>query len=423
MRATRCRTNSLVGLCLIAVLTLAIFVSGGQCSDNFSIDGYYKSFFVGYELPSVSTSGRSLDLPPLGSVSNRLRLNVHLGLHENASFTMSYDFAPRVQDHLLFEESVMAASIDPFGYRVDDLRSYLYPSRSDEVASFAIFQNLDRAFFEIRTELADIFIGRQPIAWGSARAVNPTDILAPYTYETLDTEDRVGIDAIRARIPLGFMGELDAGCVFGEDFKFDKSALYLRTKFYMAHTDISLLAIGYRENLMLGVDLTRAIGGAGFWLEAAHNFADALTDEITPGAEDFFRVTVGSDYSFGGETYAFIEYHFNQAGANDPGQYFGNAAHTAYTEGSTYLLGRHYLIPGVSYQVTPLISATLETLCNLSDWSAYMAPSVEYNIAENIYLAGGAFVGVGKSPDLLAGPRSEFGSYPDIFFTSFRVYF
>jgi ribosomal protein S27E len=49
------------------------------------------------------------------------------------------------------------------------------------------------------------------------------------------------------------------------------------------------------------------------------------------------------------------------------------------------------------------------------------APSVDYNIAQNIYLAGGAYLGLGKRPEILptmsplAGTlfHSEFGAYPD----------
>ncbi len=407
---------------LLTVLLTVVVASAARGSDRLSIDGYYKSFFVGYRWPSVSLSGVSLDIPPLGSVSNRLRINSHWRLCDNVSFAVSYDFAPRVQDRILFEQTAVAISVDPFSYRVDDLNGRLYPHEADEVASFAVFQNLDRAFFELRTSRADFYVGRQPIAWGSARTINPTDILAPFTYETLDTEDRIGVDAVRVRVPLGFMGEVDAGYVFGEDFEFGESAMFLRTKFYVSRTDLSLLAVGYRENLLIGFDLTRAIGGAGFWLETAHTFADALAGEDSPGDEDFFRATLGCDYSFG-DTYGFVEYHFNQAGETDPREYLGNTTRTAYLEGSTYLLGRHYLIPGLVRQVTPLLTATLETLWNLSDGSAYLAPSAEYNLAENIYLAGGAFIGVGKGPNLLEGTRSEFGSYPDILFTSFRVYF
>ncbi|MGB2697356.1 MAG: hypothetical protein WBD28_05785, partial [Candidatus Zixiibacteriota bacterium] len=102
-----------------------------------------------------------------------------------------------------------------------------------------------------------------------------------------------------------------------------------------------------------------------------------------------------------------------------------------YREGPVYLMGRHYLAPGFSHQITPLITFTGEALINLSDPSLFLVPQLEYNIAENIYLSAGAYLGLGKSPEMRkkqeGEPKlqlgSEFGSYPDLYFTSFRVYF
>ena len=101
----------------------------------------------------------------------------------------------------------------------------------------------------------------------------------------------------------------------GEDFKFDQSAFFARGKVYVAQTDLTLMAVGFRENLMLGVDVARSIGGAGAWMEAAHVFADALNDD-SPDARDYFRGSIGCDYSFENNTYVFVEYHFNQAGGD-----------------------------------------------------------------------------------------------------------
>lgn len=411
--------SSLMTLTVLCILTLASSAIG---SDRISINGYFKSFFTAYELPSVDLNGDALDLPPLGSVSNRVRLNGRWKISSDLAFSLSYDFAPRVQDPALFINAFEFTTINPYGYRFDDFDQRLYPSETDDVASFAIFQNLDRAMLEIHTHAADIYLGRQGIAFGSARVINPTDILAPYSYETLDTEDRVGIDAVRVRIPLSFMSEIDAGYVFGDDFKFENSAMFLRTKFYVARTDIAAIAVGFRENLMLGLDFTRSVGGAGVWLECAHTFTDALSDHDTD-SRDYFRATLGADYSLGENTYGFAEYHFNQAGADDAKEYLERLTTTAYTDGSVYLLGRHYLIPGVSHQISPLLTGNLEILSNLSDWSVYLAPGLEYNIAENIYLAGGAYIGLGREPSLAETARSEFGTYPDLFYTSFRVYF
>ena len=66
-----------------------------------------------------------------------------------------------------------------------------------------------------------------------------------------------------------------------------------------------------------------------------------------------------------------------------------------------------------------------QMLFNLSDPSAFIAPQVAYNIAEDIHLSVGGFVSVGKRPKNGEAPefQSEFGSYPNLFFSSFRVYF
>jgi len=94
-------------------------------------------------------------------------------------------------------------------------------------------------------------------------------------------------------------------------------------------------------------------------------------------------------------------------------------------------MGKHYLNLGSTYQLTGLVSLTGLLIVNLSDQSLIFSPFLEYNIAENIYLSGGAYIGLGKKAELISGLstsklplfRSEFGSYPDMIFTSFRVYF
>ena len=158
---------------LLTTLALVILTAAASAEDRLDVDGYFKSFFVVYKMPSVSTDGYRLNTPPLGSVANRLRFSAHLTLQRDISFAMSYDFAPRVQDRLLFDQPLTVGTIDPLSYRFDDLRPRMYPSCGDEVASFAIFHNLDRAFFEFRTDRVDIFVGRQPIARGSADGSAP----------------------------------------------------------------------------------------------------------------------------------------------------------------------------------------------------------------------------------------------------------
>jgi hypothetical protein len=387
-------------------------------NDGLQISGYYKNFSTGFDSPLP-------DEPIAGAVNNRLRLNCAYAPTDTLSFDLSYDFAPRVQDPSLFSDPPIVGAADSLPYRVADFDSAIYPGENDPVGSFGFFHNLDRASIAYGADFGDITIGRQAIAWGSARVVNPTDIIAPYAYNQLDTEDRIGVDAVRVQIPIGALGEFDTGYVFGENLAFEKSAFFLRSQLNAVETDFSISLVGFREHLTTGFDIARGIGGAGFWFEVAYVYANAFDGE-NGEADNYLRASVGLDYSFAGRAYGFIEYHFSGAGAGEPGNYLDNLSEPAYTDGAIYLLGRHYLAPGLTFQITPLISLGGVLLSNISDPSVFPSLQVEYNFAQDIYLSAGGFIGIGKRPeteDEETQFKSEFGGYPTLFFSSFRIYF
>jgi hypothetical protein len=417
---------------ILVIITCMIYpLQQAEASDWLFISGYVKNYSMAIDQPDALNFDSTKTQTVFGSVSNRLRLNMSSKINSWMSLSLAYDLSPRIQDNSLFDEQMLGFGLGQQTYRAVDFDSRLYPQEGEPVSSFAVFHNLDRALLSIKSKLFDLYLGRQAISWGSARVVNPTDVLIPFTFNELDVEDRIGVDAVRLRFPIGFMAELDGGYVFGEDFEFQNSAIFMRSKFYYRRTDISLLAVGFRENLLAGLDLARSIGGAGFWFEGAYVFVGALDSDDCDCDEDYFRATTGLDYSLRDGTYLFAEYHYNQAGISNTYKYLYAFDKTAYTEGAVYLFGRHYLAPGISRQITPLITLTGEALINLGDQSVFFMPQVEYNVAEDVYLSGGAYLGLGKEPKQFTfygyGPflrlRSEFGTYPDFYFTSFRVYF
>jgi len=405
-----------------------LIVSGSfstAAAGDFTLDGSVKSYFYIFQPPSVQGAAGRSSAEALSS--SRVRIQAAYTPSAWMRLEAAYDLAPRIQSRGLENNVLFPGTIDPFVYRAVDPDPLLYPSEQSEVDNFALGHNLDRASATFRSRPADVTFGRQAIAWGSAHAVNPTDVLAPFSFDTLDTEDRIGIDAVRARIPIGVLSEIDIGYVFGKDFKFSNSAFFTRTAFNVLGTDLSILLMGFRENILFGFDLARSVGGAGYWLETAYVFADAMNGEQNSAAKDYARVSTGMDYNLTGTLYGFVEYHFNGAGASQPGDYLGQSAETAYTEGSVYLLGRHYIIPGIVYQCTPLITLTGQSLINAADPSVYLAPQLDYNIASNVYMGVGAFIGVGSGPvpgdSQLPVLQSEFGAYPNTYFASLRYYF
>lgn len=421
MRRSKSYQLSAVSCQLKKIVVLAICLMtaplSGITNAEFRVGGYYKNFSTVFNSPLPDAS-------MTGIVVNRLRFDLSYAPTDALSFAFAYDFTPRVQDPLLFSQSPFAVGVASSRYRIADLDSLIYPREEEPVGSVGIYHNLDRVSVHFSTDFADISVGRDAIAWGSARVVNPTDVIAPYTYDQLDTEDRVGVDAIRVRVPVGVMGEVDTGYIFGSNFDFGKSAVFLRSQLNAAETDFSILVLEFQKNLLVGLDVARGIGGAGSWLEMAYVFAKPFDDEPNT-SDNYLRTSVGLDYSFGGETYAFIEYHFSGAGAKNAEDFLTNLEQPAYTSGGVYLLGRHYLAPGFTHQLTPLISFSGQMLFNLSDPSTFIAPQIAYNVAEDIHLSVGGFVSIGKRPKNSDSTQlqSEFGSYPNLFFSSFRVYF
>lgn len=434
--------KSIVSAVILTLVGLLAAVPLVQARDWLSVHGYYKSYFTAYDWPDIdffisNKFDYTKESPVYAAVDNHLRLKATALITDRLSLTGAYDFSPRAErDTTLNPVPSWLASISTPrpGYRVDDIRQRLFPEPGEPVGNFSIYQNLDRLFLTVNSRFADLYIGRQAIAWGSARVINPTDVFAPYTFNELDVEDRIGVDAVRLRMPIGSLSEIDAGYVLGDDFESRKSAMFLRGKFNYRRSDISLMAVGFRENLMIGLDVTRPIGGAGFWFEGAYVFDKALKSDERDSDYDFFRGTIGCDYSLRDGTYLFIEYHYNGAGVNDIEHWFEVVDESAYLDASGYLFGKHYLAPGVNYQLTPLIMLGGQLLVNLNDPSLFIMPTLECNIAENIYLSGGAYMGFGGSAEYNMdiegmGPgewsrlKSEFGNYPDYYFTSFRIYF
>jgi hypothetical protein len=392
-------TTSMLLLCYSAALAQ---------ESNIKTGGYVRSFLIFTDSETDSST----------ELLSRVRWRLFIPKEESVSWEVAYELLPRLREKSIGMASPTSLIIS---YRTFDLDELVYPDSVDSGSDFLLQQNLDRLNVTFETDKFDVFIGRQAVAFGSARAVNPTDIIAPFTYNTIAKEELVGVDAVRFKTPYADMGELDMGVVLGDDFRVEESAVFIRNRSYIYNTDITVMGMIFKENILAGLDIARSIGGAGVWLEAAHVFANA-TDSYRPD-ENYFRLSVGSDYSFTEKSYAYVEYHYNGAGSRNSENYLAPFSETAFTEGAVYLLGKQYLAPGFTYEITPLLFFSGSALINLNDSSILASPVFEYSIAQDIYANLGAFVGMGDSSDNPLKPESEFGLYSDTYYAALNIYF
>jgi hypothetical protein len=420
---------------IIAMCVIMTFVCrSAHAADNIRIRGYIKPLMI-------ITDNGSLDLTFTGSgerpdeeelsLPTTMRMSFTGQLSREVSIEAAYELTPSFRNPDTETMTVSLQGADPLSYRAADAGPTVV---SREGSDFVVNQNIDRLFVTFTTGMADIYLGRQPVAFGSARAVNPTDIFTAFRFSEINTEERTGIDAFRIRMPLGDLSELDAGVIAGDGFRLKQSATYLRSRFTAGKADISPIVAIFRENLMLGLDIASSAGDAGLWIEAAAVIADA-TGGRSP-EDDYIRLSTGIDYNFSGNFYTFIEYHFNGAGEHDPANHrkviTGLISKTAYRDGAVYLLGRHYLAPGFRYELTPLITVSGRALLNMDDGSLLLSPSISYSLSDDAVLDAGAFIAFGKKSGITATQNgslfitetnSEFGLYADIYFISARYYF
>lgn len=365
--------------------------------------GYVKSFLI---------TSESVDLP--GSTrtwqsQNSLRV-MWEGFGDRSAWQVHYELSPILssRSQTLVDKVTFAS---PGAWRLTDLDAQLAQDGKQRLV-----QNLDRFNVQFNLDAGDLTIGRQPITFGAARVINPTDVFLPFDVRTFNQEYRIGVDAVRFQHPFGQLSEFDIGVIAGDDVRASTSAAFVQIRTHVDGKDLQFAAARFAKQSLIGGGVQSALGDFGFWLEAAG----------VSGDDDYIRLSTGLDYAFTESVFAMAEYHYNGAGSDDPSGYFGQLASTPYRVGGVFLLGEHYLIPVINWQVTPLWSASLQSVVNLSDHSTFVNLSAVYNVTQNAYMDLGYYHFSGDSFRPSPGgirPGSEYGGNPDTLYASLRFYF
>jgi hypothetical protein len=109
------------------------------------------------------------------------------------------------------------------------------------------------------------------------------------------------------------------------------------------------------------------------------------------------------------------EYLFNGYGSKRPQNYQRVAASAPIQEGLGFLLARHYLLLGPSYQFHPLVTFNGLVILNIEDRSSMLRPQLVFSLVDNFQLDIFWTFTTGRKIEvapLTAVPviRSEFGS-------------
>lgn len=280
----------------------------------------------------------------------------------------------------------------------------------------------------------DLTVGRQPITFGHANVFTPLDLVNPFNPAFIDQEYKPGVDALRVDIYAGFSSQLTLAAAYAGSWDRDGLVVAAYGQSTVRVTDIGLFVASVRGDAVFGTSIVTSVGAVGVTSDVA------LT--LPAGDQDpFVRGTVGVLFRPTTTTTVTAEAYLQTLGATKPDDLLATTADPRFARGELWLMGVGYGSVAVVQEITSMVTGSVAVVANVLDPSAFVVPSLGWSVANNVELALGGYVGLGKRPDDveltdLIGPdlqplpaseltylNSEFGTYPGVAFAQVRVYF
>lgn len=355
-----------------------------------------------YGYPQISGASSELQ-PPEWAIDQRaeVRWNLSASVTPELEFGLQYGLAQRwrlAQDdgNLTFDGLGEVGA----NYRWQDLDAELY---SDDDDRLVLEQNLDRLYLLWLNDRGDISLGRQAISFGLSQQFSPIDVVLPANIGAAERTYRPGVDAVRWLQPLGQLGELDIGWVFGED-----QLAFVRTYNQVSALTLEFTALTVNGDYhLIGFGSQGTAGTWGWWQESAW-----LSSDEDQGA----RVTLGADQTVLDDVYVALEYHYNGLGEREAE--LATYQSGFYRKGMVIPAGRHYASLIASKPINPLLYAQGALLANLGDGGLLLNAMLDYSLTDNSRLDISASLPIADSPTMEGSDmstlqlRDEFGVYP-----------
>ncbi len=360
-------------------------------SKELDIFGYFEPQYMG-----ANIGGTFYNI-----ASNKLRVDLAKDFGDKVSFGANFDYitfhGKTEWDLLDYLPADIAGQIPPpfrklFTYHFGDMVQQVGPMtqpRPDRIF-------LDNAYVKLSWKKLDITIGKQQLGMGTGYTWNPTDLFN--VKDVLDpTYEQPGHNAVRMELQLNSKFSIDSYAAPGEQWQ--DSHYMLKIKSNIGRFDISLLGSqswqrrtdytnwlhpfsDYRRRL-LGGDFAGELFGLGLWGEGGYTFVDLQNGEGLPSMKNFWELVVGGDYTFNSGLYAMAEIYHNSLAPNDWRNYTLNDW-MWYFSTETKAISRDNLFGMIQYPATDLLTVGFMVIASLSDHSAALAPTLLWNMFEDV---------------------------------------
>ncbi len=299
---------------------------------------------------------------------------LHNRLNFEHKFNDSFRFNIELRNRLFAGQSVTSES--GFSQLVDhdngaiDL-TWLVVNTNDMVGVVQV----DRAWFEYKTDNWQLSAGRQRVNWGINLYWNNNDLFNTYSLVEFDYEERPGSDAVRVTRLIGDERWIEAAIkVPANDSDFVAA---LRYAFTLNRYDIKILGGTYKNEYVAGLGWEGNIGNVGFKGESA-----VFVPE-DPKRNTTVSISVSGDYYFPSKLFltgGYLYQNLETSGitAENIIDRFANGASP-----KRLMPFDHNFIANAGYPITPLLNVSLMATWSPEVNASFIMNSFSYSIAEN----------------------------------------
>ena len=276
----------------------------------------------------------------------------------------------------------------------------------------AVVGVIDRASVAYTTESLVLKAGRQAITWGSGLFFHPSDIVAPFSPNAIDTSYKPGVDMLYVQYLFDNGADIQTIAVpraetYGESAASDQSTLAIRGSATLGNLDGALFYARDRGDNVAGLNLSGPLGGASWNAEYVHwRLANG-----TMHPSWLFNITNFGTLGDWNVSY-FAEYFHNGFGvdASVPLDALPANLTRRMSAGQVFFGGQDFLAPGGQLQVTADLSISPSAIISLNDGSKLATVGVNYALGDNTELAFDYFNPFGAEGSEFGGRETSTGS-------------
>ena len=397
---------------------------------KFSFKGHFKNLFTykttdNFAVKTTSPPYYEINSKRLITDLKRIRLSPEFKYSDFLTVHIDYD------NEIILSNFNRSITFDNY-WRVSEYNDLFDMSWEPHYSEDVLYRTkIHRAYMKLVLSDFTITLGRQLIRFGSGRLWNPLDIMNPISPTFVEgAEDQKGTDALK--VDYYFNDTTELTFVYDQKLQNDRysdtegkdinTVLRFKTTFFK--TDFAVLGGYVTRKMVFGIDTASTL------------FDGMLRSCIIYAHQEngnwYFQGNIGYEYTFKTGIYLLGEYFYNGNSINSNDE-LKNAFESTMSLGSnqsSYILmanqlvtyNEHYMGIAAGYDFTALLRGDLFFIFDFQGAGFFIAPSLKYNIIENLDLMIGAMIGHAFD----AGKRSsDFEEFEKnyMYYASLKLYF